>query len=1119
MHRYFPYSRLIILILTFYLLVFEIKSQERGKIFSRYFSIVDYKASEQNWDLGQDKNGIMYFGNQDGMLQYDGTHWEKFLLPNRSAVRSLEIAESGHILVGGFDELGYFAPDNYGKLKYFSLLGEIEPRYKSFGDVWNVEIVGDSWYYQTDQYIFQFRGRKCKVWENFGEYIYYNYLYNNILYFQVIGKGIYSIQEDKMKILPKSEFFSDKKILVILPYKNLMLIGTKNNGIYLYNPEKGIEIRSISTISEKAKELNTFLIQNGIYAGLKIEGDRLIFSTVSSGSIVVDGDFNIIDVINKETTNCANSAYNSYYDMDGNLWLALDNGILKVELATPFRYWDAETGLLGSTSIIKQFNNSIYVATGRGVFGLEKGYPSNKFGINRFHSVLGFDDQVWQLMILDPKMLMKAKKNEYTGKKIIGKFKIREKCLIAAANEGLFVINKDKPFHIFNYEHLYFTYPSKKDSSKIFLGLTTGLARISYNDGVWYDDGKMPGYQDYTSNIAEDEFGNLWLSGGYKGVYKVDANYINSWNITNLTNFSTSITRYDTTSGLPTNETVLLKQVGNKLKFYTYRGCFVFNYKTERFEKDLGMGSNYVDSSWKNELYIDNNNRFWIDAREINRKGSRYYADTLTIKRLKDYKIGDYTRDTSNRIWLGSSENVFCNNKMYEKNYFREFPAIIRKVVLNNDSVIYNGINFRLKTGLNDDEFEINYSNQLDFKSDISYSNNEISFNFACPQYEANSENEFRCFLEGYDKLWSAWNQEVKKAYTNLPAGKYKFKVKARNIYGIESTEASFSFNIKPPWYLTLVAVFAYLILLIGLVWLIVKLYARSLIKQNEKLEEVVKMRTSELFTQKEEIHVQAESLKEANENITTKNNELEIQKTELVKRTKQLETSDATRNKFFRIIAHDLRNPISSFVSLTSFMMDDFDGFEIDRAKKVINELNKISQNTFNLLENLLEWSSDQMGEIKNQPKKINITSLINSNLELIDLKAKEKQITIKKDLPEILEVFADINMLNTVVRNLLSNAVKFTYEDGKIDVSGQVENNKCYISIKDNGIGLSGHQIKNLFSLEGNFSNPGTRNEKGSGIGLILCNEFILKMGGTLQIESNPSLGSNFTFSLPLE
>lgn len=239
-------------------------------------------------------------------------------------------------------------------------------------------------------------------------------------------------------------------------------------------------------------------------------------------------------------------------------------------------------------------------------------------------------------------------------------------------------------------------------------------------------------------------------------------------------------------------------------------------------------------------------------------------------------------------------------------------------------------------------------------------------------------------------------------------------------------------------------------------------------------------------------------------------------QKHEIEEQRDKLALSNATKNKFFRIIAHDLRNPISTLAGSTNLIFNDFEEYNEEQTKGFIGELNKLSHTTFNLLENLLDWSSTQMGDIDFSPNPIDLELIINENIELITRKVNSKNISLKTNINKDTVAFADENMIKTVVRNLLSNAVKFTPENGKIEITAIANKEVINCSVKDSGIGIKEEDQKKLFRIDTHHTTPGLSNEKGSGLGLILCKEFIEKNGGEIKITSEPQKGTTIAFTL---
>lgn len=234
-----------------------------------------------------------------------------------------------------------------------------------------------------------------------------------------------------------------------------------------------------------------------------------------------------------------------------------------------------------------------------------------------------------------------------------------------------------------------------------------------------------------------------------------------------------------------------------------------------------------------------------------------------------------------------------------------------------------------------------------------------------------------------------------------------------------------------------------------------------------------------------------------------------------------ELKKSNALKDKFFSIIAHDLKSPISSFHLLTNSLHVDYESFTDDEKKEYVGLMKDSSKNLISLIENLLQWSRSQRGEIQFDPIEANLYYICENVKSTLLLSAGTKGIEIKNNLDNNIEVTADVNMLTTIIRNLVSNSIKFTNQGGSISVEAHEVENKdnsfIQICISDTGVGMDKELLKILFKLTSSVSLPGTNNEKGTGLGLILCKEFVEKHGGTIWAESKEGKGSQFYFTLP--
>ncbi|MCK6605627.1 MAG: ATP-binding protein [Ignavibacteriaceae bacterium] len=247
------------------------------------------------------------------------------------------------------------------------------------------------------------------------------------------------------------------------------------------------------------------------------------------------------------------------------------------------------------------------------------------------------------------------------------------------------------------------------------------------------------------------------------------------------------------------------------------------------------------------------------------------------------------------------------------------------------------------------------------------------------------------------------------------------------------------------------------------------------------------------------------------------KNELLNVQE-QLMKRSEELELLNATKDKFFSIIAHDLKNPFYSIIGLADIVINDFHELSKDDSLSYIQSIRNSAQYSYELLSNLLEWANMQTGRLKFNPVSFDLTLTASKSYNLMKMTAAKKGIELELAVEDELAVYADENMINTVLRNLVTNAIKFTNEGGKIIVRAERDGGKALISIIDNGIGMSEKIKEKIFRIDVSSSTRGTANERGTGLGLILCKEFIEENGGNVWFESEQGKGTTFYFTVPL-
>jgi signal transduction histidine kinase len=295
---------------------------------------------------------------------------------------------------------------------------------------------------------------------------------------------------------------------------------------------------------------------------------------------------------------------------------------------------------------------------------------------------------------------------------------------------------------------------------------------------------------------------------------------------------------------------------------------------------------------------------------------------------------------------------------------------------------------------------------------------------------------------------------------------------------------------------------------------IIVKQRTYEITKANEILLE----RQTRIEEYAEELRTHTKELADANELLMCKQKLIEIQSKQLSDTNQQLSVLNSTKDRFFSIIAHDLRNPFHVIMGFSNMLIKDLPEMTHEKTIKFLWLIQNASKNGNDLLENLLQWSQSQTGRVFFEPAKIILAGIAEETINLAEGNIHRKNINLQQLIDLNVVVFADENMLKTIFRNLLSNAVKFTPDHGSITISSKRVENMVETTIADTGIGIPPENLSLLFRIDENLSTKGTANETGTGLGLILCKEFLEKNGGTILVESELGKGSSFKFTLPV-
>ena len=830
---------------------------ERGLPFIRNFTPEEYDASDQNWVAVQDHRGIMYFGNNDrGVLEYDGKTWRQIPVPNNASVRSLATDSTGRVYVGITGDFGYLSPTPSGKLEYKSLTHLIEDSTINILDIHKVHFHKGYIYFYSAVHLFRFDGTKIRVFNINPTQQYYNFLSFTINDHFYIGSYILGLRElidTNVVIAPNGGFFKNNSIFSMTAYDHQWANMVTSNGLFRYNQTTGEVIR-VKTWDEfyrgdpdeGALPYNHISMDNNELGLSFLWGKKYSFAQTDSLG-------NAYTVINASNGLQDEIVTNLYQNPRGNspIWLCLNIGISRADLHSQIRRFSEESGLRGSINCITRFNGRLFVGTMSGVF--YKTFDSKGFAI--FKQLKEINVSTWSFLhFKDPK----------TGK---NRLLIGTTGAIYEVDNQLHVINiseqedfKGKIGHVG-----YSLHQSEFQPDIVYIG-GSSLAAMNWANGRWNNLGwiKRDLLQSEFRSINSDKKNELWLATNLNGITRVT-----------FTENDTLVNNYGIEDGLPGLKDNLITKFNNMVYFATENGIYHFNPENNNFViANLSKINSSIDNYGINRAseYL-NGYAFTCYAKDASRWVEIVipnYDTTISLIR-KPFKAipgrwGDALyADTDGTLWIAISTELFSYNGKLSRNYDESFDALIRKVTTRGDSVLFEGA---FTQELPDGRVIVATNQGIKQIPTLPYRLNSFIFDVASNFYEKEELTVYSFILEGLDKEWSRWDADPKPIYTNLSEGHYTFKVKAKNIYGVESNIATYSFSITPPWYRSIVAIISYVVLLALFIWGIVVFNTRRLIAEKERLEQIVKERTAEVVAQKEEIEHQRDKIFEQNEEI-----------------------------------------------------------------------------------------------------------------------------------------------------------------------------------------------------------------------------------------------------------
>jgi len=808
-------------------------SQELPPI--NFFTPKEYKAENQNWSISQGLDKNIYIANNIGLLEFNGARWKLYPSPNETILRSVK-AIGEKIYSGSYMDFGYWKKNNFGILAYTSLSKELDIKLIEDEQFWDI-IEIDNWIlFQSLNRIYVLNSTDNSLQIIAAKTLITKmYAVGGSVYFQNENEGIYKIDNGKSILVTNDQLIKNSTVINIFIKDDFLLLETQEKGFYKLDKGKLIawDISSNKLLSEVI-----------VYNSIQLSDGSFLLGTISDGIIYLNSNGDLNYHINQNNGLGNNTVLSLFEDIDKNIWLGLDNGINYVEMNSPFKIYHDRSGELGSIYAMQIFDNKLYLGTNQGLFYKEINSNTD------FKLIAGTEGQVWSLIILDNQ-------------------------LFCGHNNGTFLIINNEIQKVSNIQGTWNIKSINGRDDLLLQGNYNGLNLLEKIDNTWRFKNKIKGFDNSSRYFEIGASNEIFVNHEYKGVFriKVDSSFNNV----------VEVTIDSVIKGLNSS---LLKHE-NKVLYAYKNGVLKYDELNKKFIKDTFLTKLYTSDNYISGklLYDPNKKSLW--------SFSKTELNYITPGQLSDQSImNSVALNAVMRNGVRGYESiVYYKNNSYLLGTSSGYITIdLNKLNKTENKLDINTITVN---ALNKDPIFIDKNTFGVFKN----SENNINFSFNINNYEKYLETKYQYQLIGIHDNWSNWSKDHNALFENLPYGVYIFNVRAK--VGNNETEqtASYSFEIKRPWFLSYLAISLYVLSFIFILTMIHTIYRKYYKRQREKLLEKTKR---ELALKEYEIKDQKLNFlnKNLKQDIENKNKELASSTMSLIK-----------KNEFLNKIKNELKN------------------------------------------------------------------------------------------------------------------------------------------------------------------------------------------------------------------
>lgn len=813
-----------------------------------------YRAESQNWSITQNSEGLLYFSNLSGLLEFDGISWYLLQFPNDDPCTSVCLGKDGLVYAGGGFDFGYFETLENGLLKFISVFSDDTDSIKPSSFIWNIVPLKDQILFQSEGMIYSLRGKQVKLIYSSPIGPMFKVRNNIYIYNYNEDEGLYTFNKEKLEKFRTTDNLENLQITDILPFEDdKILIFSRIEGLLEANDLLNFNTKdsfSLNPIGNKS--INDYLLKHEYSCGKQLKNGNYAFGTIGGGILIMSPDGELIRIIDK-STGLQNETVNAIYE-DNNqiLWLALDNGISSVNLNIPLTYWPQEKGFDGSILSVQRFKDQLYIGTWRGIYKLNK-YSEDELNIlgkhgSYFEKLPDINARAWSLIPY----------NSGKGQAIT---------LLAGTSAGIYACN-GLTSRLLIRGTILDLYQSKANYKKLIIGTGNGAYVLDYDYNnnrisIEHQINELPNNE--IIKIDEYPIGVYWLYPRTGGIYR----------LTFLDN-KPIIKIFGKKEGLNEKLQYLPITISGKYVVVSSNGIFKYDNKSneERFVEVFPLLGTIIRNDYLIKNFYSSEKQIW--GYLIHKNSRKKILLLIEYQDKQQYKITHKPFDEiagfginsikhepiDQSIWIASDDALFLMEKGFKTIKPNENKILLRNISVDGKTIISNGSAANEKAKIKSAK-----SGSVRVFT-LPYNHQSISFEFALTSYFSPESNQFKCFLEGYDKNWSSWGFESKRNYSRLSPGEYTFRVISQDVFGVESTETSISFKVLPPWYKTIYSFIGFVICGGIAIFIIVKLSNKRLEKTKESLEKIVLERTKELEAQQKMLEIEKEKSDKLLKNI-----------------------------------------------------------------------------------------------------------------------------------------------------------------------------------------------------------------------------------------------------------